>query len=88
MDNKQANYNATITGDVDYHSGPYTITFPVNWTQFLLNVTTVNDSTLENNETFTLTINSSSLPINVKPGRFMQATVTIEDDDGNHIILC
>ena len=69
----------------DYHSGPYHITFPVGETHFLLNVTIVNDNVLENNETFNLTINSFSLPDNVKVGDPGQATVIIKDDDGMFI---
>ena len=83
-----ANYVATFNitgGDVesaDYHSGLYDITFSVGDTRFLLNVTIVNDNILENNETFNLTINSSSLPGNVEVGKPGQAAVTIRDDDG------
>ena len=75
-----------ITGgdgeSADYHSGPYDITFPMGETRFLLNVTIVNDNILENNETFNLTINPSSLPGNIKVGNPGQATVIIRDDDG------
>ena len=52
----------------------------------MLNVTIFNDDTMESNESFNLAIRASSLPINVKPGDFAEATVIIEDDDGNHII--
>ena len=87
-DNYVATFN--ITGrDVEsayYHSGPYNIIFPVGETHFLLNVTIVNDNILENNETFNLTINSSSLPGNVEVGNPGQATVTIRDDDGMYAI--
>ena len=75
-----------ITGgdgeSADYHSGPYDIKFPVGVTHVPLNVTIVNDNILENNETFNLTINSSSLPGNVRVGDPGQATVIIRDDDG------
>ena len=75
-----------ITGgdgeSVDYHAGPYDIKFPVEVTRFPLNVTIVNDNILENNETFNVTINSSSLPSNVRVGDPGQATVIIRDDDG------
>ena len=69
-------------GKVDYHSGPYSVTFSVGQTRFLLNVTIENDSILENNETFILSINSSALPENVNVGNPAQATVIIKDDDG------
>ena len=86
-----ANYIATFNitgGDVesaDYHSGPHNITFPVGEARVQLNVTIVNDNILENNETFNLTINSSSLPNNVKVGNPGQAIVIIRDDDGMFI---
>ena len=85
MDSKHANITG---GNVDYHSGPYNVTFPVGQIYFLLNVTIFNDSILETDETFMLTINSSSLPINVRPGDFVRAKVIIQDDDGKCIIQC
>lgn len=72
---------------MDYHSGPYNVTFPVRETCSLLNVPIVHDNVLEKDEKFILNINSSSLPSNIIAGNPDQATVTIEDDDGNCVIL-
>ena len=46
------------------------------------NVSITNDNILKVNAKFDLTINQSSLPINVSTGSVYQATVTILDDDG------
>jgi len=68
-------------GDVDYNSGPYTVTFPVGETSVPFDVPITDDITFEGNETFMLTINSSSLPSYVTVGDPDEATVTIVDDD-------
>ena len=54
------------------------MTFPAGVTTFLLNISITNDTICENNETFALTINSSSDVTSVDPDK---ATVTIVDDD-------
>ena len=71
-----------VGGGVDYNSGPYTVQFDVGVTQMLFNVTMKDDSSLEDNETFTLNINSSSLPSSITIGDHRQTTVTIRNDDG------
>ena len=71
---------------MDYHSGPYGVTFSTGQTWCRLNVTINNDDVLENNETFNLTINSSLLPSNVEVDNPGQAIVTIIDDDSMYII--
>ena len=67
---------------VDYISGPYTIQFNVGVTRVSFNVTLKDDSSKEDNETFTLNINSSSLPNSINIGDHAQTTVTILNDDG------
>ena len=64
----------------DHDSGPYIVEFPVGSTIALFGVIIVNDGIAEDNENFTLIINSSSVPI----GNPDQATVTIVDDDGKY----
>ena len=66
---------------MDYTSGPYTVTFPVGETSVTFDVPINDDSILEGNETFMLTIDSSSLPSYVTAGDPDEATVTIVDDD-------
>ena len=77
-------------------SGPYTVTFPANATYATFNISIADDTMYEpNNETFTLAIDSSSLPTNISVAYPGQATVTIVDDDGKlwknihfSILLC
>ena len=65
---------------MDYISGPYTVTFPAGVMSVPFNIPINDDNILEDNENFTLTINSS-LPIGVMVGNLSQATVTIVDND-------
>ena len=67
---------------VDYISGPYTVQFNVGVTRVPFSVTLKDDSSKEDNETFTLNINSSSLPNSINIGDHAQTTVTILNDDG------
>ena len=66
-------------GGVDYDSGPFDITFPAGETLAVFNVPINDDNIVEENENFTLSINSSSLLYGVD---LIQTTVTIFDDDG------
>ena len=75
------------TGGDDYVSGPFNFTIPAENTRALLDVQIINDNLLEAPESFTLTINPSSLPSNVDIGDHNQVTVTIVDDSGKLIIL-
>ena len=65
-------------GGVDYNSGPYTVILPAGLTSALFDIAVYNDTILEDDENFTLTINSSSAPDGISGG---QATVIIMDDD-------
>jgi len=66
---------------VDYNSGPYLVTFPAGMTSVTFDVSITDDSILEGNENFMLTINQSSLPEVVNTGIPSEATVTIVDND-------
>ena len=69
-------------GSVDYHSGPYDVTFPAGQTNASFDVIINNDNILERNENFSLTIIvMKSLPRNVTTNAIAQATVTIIDND-------
>ena len=74
-------------GGVDYTPGPYSVNFYPNQTHALLNIEIFNNSVLEDNKMFNLTINSFSLPFNINASNPDWATVIIEDDDGNCVIL-
>ena len=65
---------------MDYTSGPYSFTFPAGVMSVPFNISISDDNILEDNENFTLTINSS-LPIGVMVDNLSQATVTIVDND-------
>ena len=72
-------YNWHVTGGgIDYGSGPYNVMFPATVTKASLNISINNDDVVEQNETFSLTINSSSDVTVVDPDK---AVVTIVDDD-------
>ena len=66
-----------------YNSGPYTITFVLGVTAVLFSISITDDSILEGNEAFYLTIDPSSLrdDTNVDVGSVFQATVIIVEDD-------
>ena len=66
---------------MDYGSGPYNVTFPAGTIRVPFNVPIINDTISEANETFTLTIDPSSLPTGSTVGTPGSAVVTIIDDD-------
>ena len=72
-------YYEHVTGGVDYDSKPYSIMLPAGMTSIMLNVPIFNDNILEDDETFTLTINPSD---DYMIRRNMnEARVTIKNDD-------
>ena len=72
-----------VGGGVDYNnSGPYTVQFNVGLTRVLLTVSIYDDNILEGNETFNLSIGTSSLPSRVTIGNPGETMVTILDNDG------
>ena len=66
-------------GGVDYDSGPYTVTFPAGVTRVPFDVPINDDNVLEDDESFTLGIDPSSLPDDVTRGNPGSATVTINN---------
>ena len=74
-----------IGGGIDYGSGPYIVTIPSGTTTAQFDVAISDDTILEGNENFNLTIMASSEPKRVSIGNPAQATVTIVDNDGKHI---
>ena len=75
------NTDGSATGGVDYHSGPYPVTFAAGVTTAVFNIPVTDDNILEYRENFMLSINSSSLPGVVTVGNPGEATVTIVNDD-------
>ena len=72
---------------MDYISGPYTVTFPAGQTTATFNISINDDDIGEGDESFTLTINETSLPTNVTCGIFGEATVTIVNDDSKSLSI-
>ena len=66
---------------MDFTSGPYTVTIPAGQTTATFDIPITDDTMLEGNENFMLTIDPSSLPNGVTHGDPDQATVTIVDND-------
>ena len=73
-------------GGIDYDSGPYTITVPARQIYVSFNVSIIDDNTLELNETFTLTIDPSSLVSHLNVSNPDHSTVIIVDNDGKSTI--
>jgi len=71
---------------MDYTSGPYPVTFPAGVTSVTFDVPITDDSILEGNENFILTIDQSSLPTGVIRGDPDETTVTIVDDDSKQFL--
>ena len=65
----------------DYNAGPYSVTFPAGETRRSFNVTITDDTVVEGNEKFFLSIDQSLLPSNVSIGNHSRTTVTILDND-------
>ena len=69
-------------------SGPFYVTFPARDKQVIFVISITNDDIVENTESFTLSINPSSLPQGVTVSDPSQTTVTIIDDDSEYKICC
>jgi len=71
---------------VDYNSRRYRVKFSAGVTSVTFDVSIIDDSILEGNENFMLTIDQLSLPSYVNRGNPGEATVTIVDNDGKEFI--
>ena len=77
-----------ITGGDDYEPGPFSVTVPAGEKSVPFNISIIiDDNIFEGNETFSLTINSSSLPSRVSVQPNCMAMITIVDDDGEFTIV-
>ena len=70
---------------MDYTSGPYTVTFLAGNTTATFDVPINDDSILEGDEDFILTIDETSLPTGVTHGNPGEATVIIVNVGGKHM---
>ena len=78
---QNVNSSNNVTGGVDYDSGPYTITFFAGQSTTLFEISINDDNIFEASETFSITIDQSSLPNRVILASSTPLTTTILDDD-------
>ena len=67
--------------NTDYYSGPYTVIFSPGVIRYQFNVLIIDDNVLENDKSFRLSINVSSLIRGITVGSVDQAIVNILDED-------
>ena len=68
--------------------GPFTVTIPAaEMGRASLSIEIFSDDVLEDDESFSLTISSSSLPSNIAAGELDQVVITIEDDSGKIMFI-
>ena len=80
-------YIYSYVGNSDYNSlGMRNVIILSLRRTFLFNVSIIDDSTLERNETFTLDIIAGSLPSGVSLSSPGMTTVNILDDDGELLV--
>ncbi len=80
--------DGTAVRGADYEdAATRTVTFPAGKETTVFDVKLINDAEVEGDETFTVAIDTDSLPAGVtaKPGGHLQATVTIHDDDSTAV---
>ena len=74
---------SVFTGNVDYNSGPYTITFPAGMTSVSFDIAIIDDNIHEEREYFDLIITTTQdLPERIYFREYLNATISIEDNDG------
>ena len=70
-----------IGAGTDFGSGPFDIIFSAGETSVMFNASIIQDNTLESDESFTLSIDPSSLPNGVTVANPNQTTVIIIDSE-------
>jgi len=70
-----------LIGGTDYASGPYAVVIPAGQTSASFDLSINNDNIFEGNETFTLTLRTSSLPSRIMTLPLCHLDVTIVDND-------
>ena len=73
------------TGGDDYVPGPFVVTIPTGDASFIFNISIIDDDIFEANESFSVTIDPSSLPSRVLVQPECVLMVTIVDDDGESL---
>ena len=86
INNFKSYYNAT-TGGEDYDPGPFNVTIAAGDIRSVtLDIEIIDDDIFERNESFSLNIDSSSLPSRVLVPPDCISVVTIEDDDDGELL--
>jgi len=75
-----------LTGNTDYSSGPYSVTFSAGTTTASFNIIIINDSVTEESEQFYITVDPTTLPNDVVFDSLGAAVITIMDDDSESFI--
>ena len=76
-----------ITGGDDYQRGPFSVTIPAGEISVPFNISIIDDNIFEENESFTLTIESSSLPSRFLLQPDCVLIITIVDNDGGELYI-
>ena len=74
-------YTVYTTGNDDYESGPFNVTIPSEYFNMSFNISIINNSVYEDNETFIVTIDPYTLPSRIHQQPNCNLVVTIVDDD-------
>ena len=81
---------STHIGDVDFCTGPYTVTFPSGVMKTTVHIPVINDAILEGTERFNIRIDIDTfLPkdININLGTFGSTTIIIVDTTGEYCLI-
>ena len=77
-------YNNTLTGNADYKSGPYVVSFARGETRKYFRIPMINDNVYEGDEYFTVTIDN--LPQGIVRAQPYTVKVKIVDDECKYTI--
>ena len=72
-------------GGVNYDAGPYNVMIPAGQTSGSLTLQLYDNNILETDKTFTLSIDTSSLPSTIIRGPNCTLRATVLDDDGMYM---
>ena len=87
INNFKSYYNATIGGE-DYVPGSFNVTIAAgDIRSVVLDIAIIDDDIFERNESFSLNIDSSSLPSRVLVPPDCISVITIEDDDDGELLF-
>ena len=79
--------NNIVTGNMDYQRRLFALTFTASVNAIPVTVVLIDDDIFEGNETFTLTIDPSSLPNDVMIAQPKEVVVLISDDNDGKLVI-